>query len=338
MSSRAEPKKKPAKKTAKKPAKKPAKRSSAKRPVIRVSKGTPKAPSQPVKSDRWVKCIISDGNIRAVAIEATALVRDLSKRHKLSKVGSIGLGEAVLAAALIASSVKNKEKVNLNIQGDGAFSQALVDASADGVMRGYVVERKKRTVSKFSQDLGPWGNGLLSVLRTQGSGEPPYIGTVPLLTGHLAKDLTFYWFQSEQIPSAVGIGVYLDERGKVIAAAGFLVQAMPGADESEVKLIQRQLLHLSNLKERVVESGDPVQLLAKVLEGMPFTIVEDRPIKFGCSCSLERVERSLRLLGPKELTSILKEDGKAKVTCDFCATDYLIKAPALKRLISSHRA
>ncbi len=304
---------------------------SAKR-VIRSSDRNAKPKS--VLRDRWVKCVVADGNIRAVAIDATQVVRDLAKRHKLEGLGAQGLGEAVVSALLIASSCKGEERVNLNIQGAGAFAQALVDASADGAVRGYVIQVPKYKPPTEKDAPGPWGKGLLSVLRTKGKGEPPYIGTVPLVTGHLAKDLTFYWFQSEQVPSAVGLGVYTDGE-KVLAAGGFLVQALPGARDSELSLIQRHLLTLHDLKETFVETHDPVRILAEIFQEQRLSIVEEKPLRFSCDCSVERVERSLMLIGVQELKNILAEDGKATVTCDFCSTEYKVEKKVLERLINT---
>jgi len=242
------------------------------------------------------------------------------------------VGEAAIGALLIASYCKQKERVNLNIQGDGAFSQALVDAYPDGSVRGYIIERKKVNYSKFSHDHGYWGSGLLSVLRTKESEDRPYIGTVPLITGHLAKDLTFYWVQSEQIPSAVGLGVFV--KGKQVkAAGGFLVQAMPGAEDAEVRMIQQHIQNMQSFRDVMLNGSSPTQLLSEIFQDNHFTLVEERQIKFTCSCSRERVERSLALIGVEELGAIIKEEGRATVKCDFCSKEYVVEKKALTQMI-----
>jgi molecular chaperone Hsp33 len=264
-------------------------------------------------------------------------VRDLQKRHRISAHATQGLGEAVVGALLIASYCKQRERVNVNIQGNGAFSQALVDAYPDGAVRGYIIERENVDYSKFTHDFGIWGGGLLSVLRTKEAEDRPYIGTVPLLTGHLAKDLTFYWYQSEQIPSAVGLGVYVED-GEVQAAGGFLVQAMPGAQDDEVRVIQRHIQNLPNLKEVLLKRQPPAFLLSELFRENQFTLVEEKPIYFACQCSRERVERSLALIGADELSSILKEDGRAVVVCDFCSKEYAVEGPELVQLLKRSQA
>jgi molecular chaperone Hsp33 len=283
--------------------------------------------SQAPAADRWIKCISTPGNIRGVAIQATDLVQAMADRHALKGMGARGLGEAVIAGLLVASYCKQGERINLNIQGNGYYKQALIDAHPDGTVRGYVIERPDAgEIMKQAQEIGPWGSGLLSILRTKGEErKQPYIGTVPLLTGHLAKDLTFYWVQSEQIPSAVGLAVELDG-DKVAAAGGFLIQALPGEQHSQ---------DLSSLVERVTRTADPLMLLGQIFQSTAFIVVEEKALQFSCNCSWDRVERALTLVGAAELKSMLAEDNRATVRCDFCNKEYEVSAEALERLIES---
>jgi molecular chaperone Hsp33 len=244
-----------------------------------------------------------------------------------------------MGALLVASYCKKGERINLNIQGSGHYSQALVDAHPDGSVRGYVIERKVRDedLEIFAREgIGPWGTGLLSVLRTKGDeGAQPYIGTVPLLTGHLAKDLSFYWAQSEQIPSAVGLVVNLDEHNEVQAAGGFLIQILPGASKEEVQTIERHINDIHSLEEALSQDQDPLHLLSRIFQSTSFMIVEEKPVEFRCNCSWERVERALTLVGAKELRSMLAENGEAIVHCDFCCKEYKVDTAHLERLIAA---
>lgn len=286
------------------------------------------------RQSRWIKCISTKGNIRGVAIEATELVQGMIDRHQLTGFGAKALGEATIAALTIASYCKGSERVNINIQGTGPISQALVDAHPDGTVRGYTVVRESGGV--VPPNYGPWGDGFLSVLRTKEENEQPFIGTVPLLTGHLAKDMTFYWMQSEQVPSAVGLAVKLDADGKrVLVAGGFLVQAMPGADDSELKAIELHINEIQSLAENLDHNSDPVALLSQIFQDTAFMLVEEKPLQFRCNCSWERVNRALVLVGPQELQSMLTEDGAAVIRCDFCTTEYRVEKDALQKLIDS---
>jgi len=288
---------------------------------------------------KWIKCISTHGNIRGVAIQATQLVREVAERHEATALTAQGLGEAVIGGLLVASYCKAGEHINLNIRGSGHYQQALVDAYPDGSFRGYVVSRDNPFLLRESgEETGPWGAGLLSILRTKPDQDDrqPYIGTVPLLTGHLAKDLTFYWAQSEQVPSSVGIVVDM-RKGKVAAAGGFLIQAMPGASMAEISEIEQHIFDMSDLDgmaKKVSEDADPLMLISGIFQSTAFVVLEDRELKFKCTCSWERVERALSLVGTEELMAMLKEDNRATVKCDFCNKSYEVDAAALQTLIA----
>jgi molecular chaperone Hsp33 len=233
---------------------------------------------------QWIKCISTQGNLRGVALQATSLVQELVEMHGLEGDVAQSLGEAVIAALMVASYCKGGERINLNIRGSAFIQQALVDANPDGTVRGYVIERHfEPGQMDTTRNFGPWGDGLLSVLRTKaGENEKPYIGTVPLLTGHLAKDLTFYWLQSEQIPSAVGIAVKI-ENGKVISAGGFLVQAMPGATAAELQDIENNIVGLQSLASELAKNENPVHLLSQIFSSTAFVLLEEKPLRFQCT-------------------------------------------------------
>ncbi|MEK6580617.1 MAG: Hsp33 family molecular chaperone HslO, partial [Bdellovibrionota bacterium] len=169
------------------------------------------------RESHWVKVVSTQSNIRGVALDATELVRSLAELHNIKGEDARALGEATMGALLTACYCRAGERVNLNIQGTGVVKQALIEAYPEGSARGYIIPRgPDEIIAPISEDIGPWGSGLLSVLKTQDQeAQKPYVGTVPLVTGHLAKDLTFYWHQSEQVPSAVGLVVNL-AREKVV--------------------------------------------------------------------------------------------------------------------------
>lgn len=296
---------------------------------------------------RWIKILSTDGHIRAVAVQATELVRDLVARHGLRGVHAQALGEAAVGGVLLASYCKGGQRINLNIQGSGICRQALVDAYPDGSVRGYIVVRDESLAQRGEGETGgPWGTGMLSVLRTRETESPsegrsaesrqPYIGTVPLLTGFLAKDLSFYWVQSEQIPSAVGIAVTL-QGDEVVAAAGFLVQALPGAGSDDIRKIESHIAEIQSLAAIIAENESPLHLLGQIFQSTGFLVMEEKDLAFKCTCSMERVRRALALVGAVELKAMLDEDGSASVNCDFCAAEYRISGDELKEMISAAR-
>jgi len=296
-----------------------------------------------MQPSRWTKIISKEGNVRGVAIQATAITRELQAIHGLDAMSARGLGEATIAALLVASYCKNGERVNLNITGSKTFRQALVDAYPDGKVRGYIMRRDSHagaTGPGFGNE-GPWGDGLLAVLRTKSQErQQPYIGTVPLVTGHLAKDLTFYWHQSEQVPSAVGLVVRTTTDPKtgevrVSHAGGFMVQALPGASESELKAIESHIGELTSFADEVGEDGDPLHLLSRIFQSSTFMIIEQRNLALECQCSRERVERAILLTGREELEDMARGDG-AEVKCDFCAERYVFGPDEIREFLKGH--
>ncbi len=286
-------------------------------------------------ANQWIKCVSKEGSIRGVAIQATELVQSLAKLHELDEVGARGLGEAVLGALLIASYCKPGERVNLNAQGNGLYKQALVDAHPEGTIRGYVIQSSTSNYDPKKSQTGPWGEGVLAVLRTKGSdGNKPYIGTVPLVTGHLAKDLTYYWSQSEQVPSAVGL-VVETEAGNVKSAAAFLVQAMPGASDAELRMIEANINTLDEAAKKLSGNANPMELLSRIFDGATFLMLEEKPLTPFCNCSQERVERAISLIGTQDLQSMLNEEGEAKLRCDFCTKEYHVGGEKLKAILAN---
>jgi molecular chaperone Hsp33 len=287
------------------------------------------------EKDKWVKCISSSGTIRAIAISATEIVNVMAKRHALSEIATIALAEATISGLILSSYCKDGEKVNLNIKGSGWAKHAIIDANAQAEVRGYIVERDQKEV-QLAKNVGPWGIGLLSVLRTKREEDQPYIGTVPLLTGRLAKDLTFYWLQSEQVQSAVGLEVFMNKDGTVALAEGFLIQALPGATDSDIQWIEDQLKELPSFDLEATPRKTPLNLLSFLLSNQSFSILEETNLTFRCECSVERVKRSLALIGADELQDMLKENKDVEIVCDFCSEKYNFKPSMIEELLKTN--
>lgn len=284
-------------------------------------------------SDKWIKCIAIGGNMMATTITASDLIEDARKRHKLSRAETHGLGEALMGGLLLASTCKHGERVSLSIKGDRFFRQAIVDALPSGKVRGFIIARELE--EDIDINMGPWQHGLLSVVRQKLNEKEPYVGTVPIITGYLAKDLTFYLTQSEQVPSAVGLAVNVGDNGSVESAGAFLVQAMPGATKKEITSVENNINHLQSLAAKIAKDSDPTRLLAQLFSDMTFTILDERPLQFECTCSKQRVTDALKMLGRAELQDMLAKDKGAEVGCDFCSTKFSYDAKELQALIDS---
>lgn len=275
-------------------------------------------------ADRWVKCIARSGNLRATAITAADLVESARRRHKIGYAETKGLGEALMGGLLLASTCKRGERVSLSIKGEKFFRQAMVDASPSGTVRGFVVAKELQ--ESIDPELGPWQTGLLSVVRLKENEKEPYVGTVPILTGFLAKDLTFYLSQSEQIPSSVGFAIDIGADGKVENAGAFLVQAMPGATEEDRAAVEQNI-------SAIQWDADPTKLLAQIFQDTTFSLLEEKLLSFECNCSKDRIIRALKMLGRAELEDMVDKDKGAEVHCDFCSENYHFSIPELETVL-----
>lgn len=292
------------------------------------------------QQNRWVKCLSVGGNIRGIVIQATDLVNDINQRHGYEGAQAQAMGEVLVSALLLGSYCKPGERINLQIQSSSDMMKAFADATPDGEVRGYV--RKRTEDEELSKEIsseprGPWGDGMLTVLRAFSDPElnnHPFQGTVPLATGHMAKDLTFYFAQSEQIPTAVGIKVALDSAQKKIASAGgFMVQVLGGANDEEVKLVESQINHLDSLSFNLQPDTDPKKLLTTLFQDLSFQVVEEKPLSFKCTCSTERVESALLLLSKDDLEETIRErTGDVEIQCDLCSSTYKLSVERVKQL------
>lgn len=290
--------------------------------------------------DRWVKCLSVGGNIRGIVIQATDLVNEINQQHEYTGKQAQAMGEVIVSALLLGSYCKPGERINLQIQSSSDMMKAFADATPEGEVRGFVRQRTEdETLSKEGDGevRGPWGDGMLTVLRAFSDPElnhHPFQGTVPLATGHLAKDLTFYWVQSEQIPTAVGIKVALDSQQEhVTSVGGFMVQVLGGANEEEIKLVESQINNLDSFSFNMQPNADPKTLLTKLFQDLSFQVVEEKPLHFKCTCSQDRVESALMLLSEDDIQETIRErSGDLEIQCDLCSKHYKIPVERIKKI------
>lgn len=285
--------------------------------------------------DKWIKCIAKGGNIQATAITAKDLIETAQLKHSLGENEIKPLGEAMLAGLLLASTCKHGERINLSVKGDHYLKQVIVDAYPTGIVRGFIDTRKQHPPLDNSK--GPWQNGLLYVMRVKPEQKDPYIGVVPNVTGHLAKDITYYLSQSEQIPSAVGLVVNTDTNGTAQSAGAFLVQIMPGATLDEIKMVENNIQSMEKLAKQIAVNENPTSILGQVFNDMIFTLLEERPLRFECSCSRERVKEALHLFGIDELKDMIAKDGGTKIHCDFCSDEFKFNTTELEEIIREYK-
>lgn len=281
--------------------------------------------------DHLVKATAED--VRVYAAVTTKLVHEASQRHGCGALASAALGRTMTGALLLAATLKEKECITIKFRGDGPLGAITADASADGAVRGYVAHPEVElplTKGKLSVGQGV-GRGLLSVTRFTGLKEP-FTGSCEIYSGEIAEDMTHYLFQSEQTSSSVGLGVLVETDGSVGAAGGFLLQPLPGASESALSRLEKNLSRLRTVSAMVEDGLDAKGIIAELLAGMEIHYLSTTELSFRCQCSKRRTEDILLTLGHKDLEQLVS-DGEAEVCCHFCGEKYQFNQVELMALL-----
>lgn len=283
-----------------------------------------------------------DGFVKAAAV----CTRDLTERarniHHLSPVATAALGRALAGASMMGNALKGQgESLTLQIKGGGPLGTVLAVSDASGNVRGYVgnptVDLPLRPDGKLDVGGAVGQGGTLTVIKDLGLKEP-YVGTVDLLGGEIAEDLAAYFVESEQIPSACGLGVLVDRDRSVLAAGGYLIQLLPGAGEDVITKVEGGIYAAPSVTNILKDDPDPVHLLQTVLSDFDLEILETEPIEYRCYCTRERTERALLSLGSAELESMLREQGGAELTCQFCDKVHAFSGDELRNMIAELKA
>lgn len=289
-------------------------------------------------ADQLIRATAVDGGIRVVGAITTRLTEEARQRHQMSYVATAALGRTMTAGLLMASSMKRAgSRINLRIRGDGPLGGILVDAGLDGTVRGYVgnpqVELPPNAKGKLDVG-GAVGNGFLYVVRDIGYGYP-YSSTVELVSGEIGDDIAHYLVTSEQTPSALMVGVFVDKTG-VTAAGGLLVQVLPKAarDESLIQLLESRIASLSGFTSLLRAGKTLNDIFQDLLADLGlFIFPETQILRFYCGCSFDRVLGALKLLGTDELQDMIVKDNGAEATCEFCGEVYNASREHLTQLI-----
>ena len=287
-------------------------------------------------TDHLVRILSETGVIRGLACVTTGLVSEASRRHGAWPTAAAALGRALTGGALFGALLKTGQRVALRFEGNGPLKKILVEADSNGAVRGYVGEPEvdlPPVKGKFDVAGALGRAGFLTVTKDLGVSEP-YRGMVQLYSSEIAEDLAYYFTESEQTPSAVGLGVYVEPDGVVSAAGGFFIQAMPPGDDEAVDKLMAHIAQLPSITELLRQGKTPEQLLEILFAGIPYNVLEKRELAFQCSCSREKIERVLISLGSDDLAALLAERGEAEVACEFCRERYLVSREELERLVA----
>jgi len=299
-------------------------------------------PAEAQVADELLKVVAFDGRVRAVVAETTQAVEELRRIHDASPTVTAALGRVATGAMLLAASlekVTRREPVlTLKIAGDGPAGTMMATASPAGWMRALVDNPQAMTPARSDGKLDVRSvvgtSGTVEVARDLGTGVP-YQGVVPIVSGEIAEDLVHYLAESEQIPSAVGLGVHVVPEPRVTHAGGYLLQRFPDMAEDEVAELEGRISSLGAVTKRL-RDGETLDDLVGELFPQGCQVLERQQVRFHCGCSMDRVERALKLLGAAEISGLIRHSRTEPVslTCHFCRAAYPVTPDRLKRLLS----
>lgn len=273
--------------------------------------------------DLLVHAVLADGHVRALAAATTGAVEEARWRHGLYPTAAAALGRTLSVAALMGAMLKDRQRIFIDIAGDGPLRYIRVNADAEGNVRGYVGEPQVHMPSRNGKlDVGgAVGRGDLYVLKDFGLKES-YRGHVTLVNGEIGEDFSHYFLHSEQTPSVVSVGVLVGSDNAVLAAGGLLLQVLPGAPEEVIDTLEDAARRLPAVSAAIHEGQSPKDLIEAAAGGLPVKVLAERPVRFRCPCSRPRFERALIALGAAELQDMLDSDGSAELVCHFCSETY----------------
>lgn len=284
--------------------------------------------------DYLIRATAMKGKVRVFAVLTTQLTEQLRAMHHTEPTATAVLGRTAAVAAMMGAMLKDDQKLTIQIQGGGPIGQIVVDANADGEIRGYVdhpeTSLPKNEKGKLDVAGAVGKDGFIHVIKDLGLKEP-YRGSIPIISGELGEDFTYYFAKSEQTPSAVAVGVLVDVDRTVKASGGIIVQVLPGIGDDDLSFIEQQMTNMIPITT-LIESGKSMEeILHEVLGEV--TVLETKEIIFKCKCSRERVQAMLSSIGEDEIRTMLEEDGKAEVVCHFCNSQYKFNDHDLRELI-----
>lgn len=286
--------------------------------------------------DYIIRATAANGQIRAFFATTKNMVEDVRKIHSTTPVVTAAIGRTMTATAIMGLMLKNDtDIITVQIKGDGALKGIVATSDNKANVKAYVYNpyvdlplnaKGKLDVSKAI------GNGTLSIIKDIGLKEP-YTGQIPLVSGEIAEDLTYYFAKSEQTPSVVALGVLVDVDTSVKQSGGFVIQLMPNTDESIIEALDKKIRTLQSVTQMFEDGKTPEDMLNLILGDFGVNILDKLPTRFYCNCSRQRVEKALISIGLKDLNDILKNDKKAQLHCHFCNKEYDFNEEELKKII-----
>ncbi|GEO67855.1 Hsp33 family molecular chaperone HslO [Levilactobacillus spicheri] len=287
-------------------------------------------------ADYLVKSLIDNGMFRAYVVDATATVAEAQKRHDTWNTATAALGRTLIGTMLLSTSLlKGDEKLTVKVNGHGPVGAIVADGNADGTVKGYLqyphTSLPLNTKHKLDVKKAVGTAGMLTVTKDQGLGQP-YTGQVPLVSGELGEDFTYYLAKSEQIPSAVGVSVFVEPDNSVKVAGGFMVQVMPGATDEAISRLEQRLKSMPMVSELLLAGQTPEDILKLLFKDEEVKILQKMPVAFKCDCSKDRFAAALASVSTAAIQEMIDEDHGAEAVCHFCGNKYHFSEDELRAI------
>ncbi|GAA5418038.1 33 kDa chaperonin [Paraliobacillus ryukyuensis] len=285
--------------------------------------------------DHLIKATAFNGTIRAYAIQSTETVEEARRRHDTWATASAALGRTITISTMMGAMLKGEDKLTVKVEGDGPTGPIIADANAKGEVRGYItnphVDFELNGIGKLDVARAVGTTGNVSVVKDLGLRQN-FTGQVPIVSGEIGEDFTYYFANSEQVPSSVGAGVLVNPDHTILAAGGFIVQVMPGATEETITQLENNINSIPPISTLIREGNTPQQVLEQLFGVGNLRIHETIPVAFSCTCSIDRVKNAIKSLGNEEIDKMITEDHGAEATCHFCNEVYTVDIEDLESL------
>lgn len=288
-------------------------------------------------SDYLLKATAFDGEVRAYAIRSTDTVEEARKRQDTYATASAAMGRTISITTMLGSMLKGEDKLTVKVEGDGPMGAIIADANAKGEVRGYVinphVDFESNAQGKLDVKRAVGTEGTLSVVKDLGL-KNHFTGQVPIVSGEISEDFTYYLANSEQVPSSVGAGVLVNPDHSILAAGGFIVQMLPNASEETITKVEETIAKIAPISQLIQEGKTPEEILELLLGQDNLKIHTRQEVQFSCPCSKERLSAAIQGLGNEEIDSMIREDHGATASCHFCNEQYTFTIDELRALKS----
>lgn len=285
--------------------------------------------------DYIVRATAAGGQVRAFAATTKGLVEEAKERHNMSPIATVALGRLLTGGAMMGTMMKNDADIlTVQIKGNGPIGSMTVTANPKGEVKGFVGNPQVMLPLKDGKlDIADAvGIGVLSVIKDIGLKEP-YVGDTILITSEIADDLTYYFANSEQVPSSVGLGVLMNKDNTVKCAGGFIIQLMPFAEDATIDKLEENLKNVTSVTELLDHGCTPEGLLEALLGNLGIEVLDTLPTQFHCNCSKERVEKAVASVGREDLQAMIDDGEDIEVKCDFCNSTYKYTVDELKEIL-----